>query len=335
MSNKSIQESEYITCALCNSDDTELFFEDRCFPLVRCKRCGLVYINPRPTQEELNRMYNISVQTGKGVMDYTGYMDLAYLHELKAKKFLRIIKKYKKKGRILDFGCASGFFLNLAKRQGFDPHGVEISKTFCSFAKRCFKLDVFCGTLREASYPSEYFDVVTVFDVLSHLPTPVEDLNEVNRVLRKDGLLLIETGNKGELNAKAVEKWGGAWGSPSHLYHFGTETLMKLLEITGFDCLEIDKSSVILSSIMEIALKRIIRSRKSKDVSYQQLRLGATPFVIKRGLMKGGAHLYLFAKYALGKLLLKSNVDCTIIVCSKKRRDARLRNSENWGRAYG
>lgn len=325
MSNKSIQEFEYVTCALCSSDNTELFFEDRCFHLVKCKRCGLVYINPRPTQKELNEMYNLSVQTGKGVMDYLGYMDLAYLHELKAKKFLSIIKKYTKKGRILDIGCAAGFFLNLAKQQGFDPHGVEISKTFCSFAKREFKLDVFCGTLRERSYPSEYFDVVTLFDVLSHLPAPVEYLNEVNRVLRKDGLLLIETGNRGELNAKAVEKWGGAWGSPSHLYHFGTETLMKLLEITGFDCLDIDKSPVILSSIMEIALKRIIRSGKSKVVSYQQLRLGATPMVIKRGLTKAGAHMYLLTKYTLGKLLPKSNVDCTLIVCCKKCRDARVK----------
>lgn len=322
MSNRSIRELEYVTCALCNSDVAELFFEDRCFHLVRCKRCGLVYINPRPTQEELDRMYNLSVQTDKGVMDHTGYMELAYLHTLKAKKFLSIIKKYKKKGRILDIGCASGFFLNLAKQQGFDPYGVEISKTFCSFAKKEFNLDIFCGTLKEVNYPSEYFDVVTMFNVLSHLPTPVEELNEANRVLGKEGLLLIETGNKGELNAKAVEKWGSVWDSPSHLYHFGTKTLMKLLEMTGFDCINIDKSPVILSSIMGIALKRIIRSGKSKDVSYQQLRLGATPVVIKRGLTKAGAHLYLFTKYTLGKVLLKSNIDCTMIVCAKKRRDA-------------
>jgi SAM-dependent methyltransferase len=266
-------------------------------------------------------MYNVSFQTGEGVIDHTGYMDLAYLHELKSRKFLRIIKKYNKKGRILDIGCAAGFFLNSAKQQGFDPHGVDISKTLCTFARRYFKLDVFCGTLRERRYPNEYFDVVTMFDVLSHLPTPVDDLNEVNRVLRKGGLLLIETGNRGELNAKAVEKWMGTWGSPSHLYHFGTNTLMKLLEITGFDCLDVDKSSVIFSSIMEVTLRRIIGSRKSRGLGYQQFRLGATP-KIQRGLMKGGAHLYLFAKYGLGKLLPKSTVDCTLIMCCEKRRDA-------------
>ncbi|MFX0202287.1 MAG: methyltransferase domain-containing protein [Candidatus Hodarchaeota archaeon] len=321
MSDESIQKLEYVPCALCSSDDTELFLEDGCFNLVRCKRCGLVYVNPRPTRKELGRMYNMSVQTGNGVMDHTGYMELAYLHELKSNKYLSMIKKYEKEGRILDIGCASGFFLNFAKQRGFDPHGVDISKTLCVFAKRHFKLNISCGTLREISYPSEYFDVVTMFDVLSHLPTPVEDLNEVNRVLRKDGLLLIETGNRGELNAKAVEKWRGVWGSPSHLYHFGTKTLIKLLKITGFDCIDIDKSSVILSSVMEVALRRIIGSRKSK-VSYQKIKLDAAP-MIRRGLMGVGAHLYLLAKYGLGKLLPKSNVDCTLTVCCKKRRGAR------------
>lgn len=322
MSRKSVQKFEYISCALCSSDDTESFHKDKDYHLVKCKRCGLVYINPRPTLEELTRMYNMPVQTGKGLMDHTGYMDLAYLHSLKAKKFLKTIKKYKKKGKILDIGCASGFFLNMAKRQGFDPHGVDVSKTLCSFAKRHFKLDVFCGTLREMNCPSEYFDVVTMFDVMSHLPRPVESLNEVNRVLRKGGLLLFETGNRGDLNAKAVEKSGSTWGSPSHLYHFGSKSLMKLLEITGFDCLNIDKYPILLSSIMETALRRIISSGKSKVVSYQQLRYDMSP-IIKGGLMRGGAHLYLFAKYGLGKLIPKSNTDCTLIVCCKKRRDAR------------
>jgi len=278
-----------------------------------------VYVNPRPAPGELNRMSNMSVQTGEWVMDHIGYIGFSYLHELKAKKFLGIIKKYKKKGRILDIGCAAGFFLHIAKQQGFDPYGVDVSENLCDFAEREFKLDVFCGTLSEGNYPSEYFDVVTMFDVLSHLPTPVENLNEVYRVLRDDGLLLIETGNKGELNPKAVEKWGDVWGSPSHLYHFSAETLMKLLEITGFECLDIDKSSIIFSSIMEMMLKRIIGSKKNKDVSYQQLRLDATPEMIKRGLMKFGAHLYLSAKYTFGKLLPESNIDCTMTVCSKKK----------------
>lgn len=320
MSGDSIQKFEYVPCALCRSDDTDFFVEDSGFNLVRCNRCGLVFVNPRPTWEELTRIYNISVQAGKGVIDNAGYMDLAYLHELKARMLLSIIKRYKKTGKILDIGCAAGFFLNLARLQGFEPHGVEVSKAFCDFASSHLKLDVSCGDLGEINYPSEYFDVVTMFDVLSHLPTPVENLNEVNRILRKGGLLMIETGNRGELNAKAVEKWGGVWGTPGHLYHFGTRTLLRLLETTGFDCLGINKSPIILSSIMEIALRRIISSGKSKVVSYEQLRINAAP-IIKAGFVKSSAHLYLLAKYRLGKLFPKSNVDCTLIACCRKSRD--------------
>jgi len=319
MNGKATNEFERVNCALCNCDETVSFIDDRRFHLVKCRRCGLVYINPRPTQEDLSKIYNVSVQGRREIMDSIGYTEFADIHILKSKKFLNIVKRYKRKGRLLDIGCATGFFLNLAKHQGFEPFGTDVSKAFCRFAKRKFNLQVFCGTLREASYPNEYFDVVTMFDVLSHLPTPVEELREVNRILRKEGLLLIETGNRGELNPKAIEVWGGVWGSPGHLYHFGTETLIRLLETTGFDCLDVDKTPIVLSSIMEIALRRIAGSRKSKDVSYQQLKLGPMPTIAKRGLAKTGAHLYILSKYTLGRLLPKASLDCTIIACSQKR----------------
>lgn len=318
MENESEQELKYINCALCNLDDTENLCKDRRFNLVRCRRCGLVYINPRPTRDELNRMYNVTSHSCCA-MDHAGYMDLAYLHELKARKSLRIIKKHKKEGRILDIGCAAGFFLNQARKRGFKTHGVEMSRDLCYFAQKDFKLDVFCGTLIEASYPSEYFDVVTMFDVLSHLPTPVEELKEVNRILRKGGLLVVETGNKGELDATAVKKWKGVWGSPSHLYHFGGSTLQRLFGMTGFDCIETDRSSVILSSIMEAFVKRLIGPERREAVGYQQLQLRKIPRLINTALMKVGAHLYLLIKYGLGKILPKSNTDCTIIVCCRKR----------------
>lgn len=320
MGDNSIQKFERINCPLCNLDDTDSFARDRCFNLVKCRRCGLVYVNPRPTQEQLDKVYDMPVGAGKGSMDHVGYRDLAYLHELRAKKSLGVIQKYKKRGRILDVGCASGFFLNSAKQYGFEPYGVEISQAFCSFAEENFKLDVFCGTLRERRFPCEYFDVITMFDVLSHLSAPVEDLKEVNRILGKEGLLLIETGNRGEVNAEVVEKFGGVWGSPSHLYHFGTKTLLKLFEATGFDCVEMDKSSIILSSILETAVRRIIRSSKSRDISYQQLQLGKMPLFIRKSLMKYGTQFYVFTKYTLGKVFPKSNLDCTMIVCAQKRR---------------
>jgi SAM-dependent methyltransferase len=320
MSDNPSQKFEYVNCALCNLDVTESFAKDRCYNLVKCKRCGLVYINPRPKQEQLDKVYNMPVETGKGSMDHVGYSDLAYLHKLRAKKSLEVIQKYKKRGRILDIGCASGFFLNFAKQYGFEPYGIDISKAFCSFAEKNFKLDVFCGTLIERRFPYEYFDVITMFDVLSHLSAPVEELKEINRILRKEGLLLIETGNRGEVNAKIVERFGDVWGSPSHLYHFGTKTLLKLLESTGFNCLEMDKSPVILSSILETAVRRMMRSSKSREISYQRLQLGKMPSFIRKGLTKYGTQFYVLTKYNLGKAFPKSNLDCTMTVCAQKRR---------------
>ena len=328
MNKKSTSEMEYVTCALCNLDDAEPFFEDRGFQLVRCRRCGLVYINPRPTLKESDEMCNMSVDADAEIMDHFGYESYAYLHELKARKFLKILSSFVKRGKILDIGCAAGFFLNQARCQGFDVQGVELSKEFCTYARDRFKLYVFQGTLRENRFPDEHFDVVTMFDVLSHLRAPVEDLNEINRILKRDGLLFIETGNKGELDAKAVEKFGAVWGSPAHQYHYGTETLVKLLETTQFECLSIDRFSLIFSSIMEVLIRKILTSGKRKSTSYHRLQLDNTPKRVKGILMIVGAHLYFFAKYALGKLLRESNMDSTVLVFCRKKNQ---RNSSMTG----
>ena len=245
--NKSTQDSENVTCPLCGLDNIELFLQDGHFRLVRCKRCGLVYINPRPPRKKLHRKNNTSVNANEEMMDHIGYISFSHLHELKARKFLGMIKKHKNRGKLLDVGCAAGFFLNSAKHEGFEPFGVETSENLASFAKREFKLNIFCGTLREAGFPDESFEIVTMLDVLSHLSKPVDDLNEIFRILQKDGLLLIETGNKGDLNAKIITRFGDTMGSPNHLYHFGEHSLMKLLDLTGFECLSIKRYSLIPS----------------------------------------------------------------------------------------
>jgi SAM-dependent methyltransferase len=310
---------EYVPCALCDSDRTEFLLEDRGYRLVKCRRCGLVYVNPRPIRQELQSLYGSSDETGNVLMDNVGYTEFAYLHELQAKKRLGIIKKYKHSGKVLDVGCAAGYFLSVARDQGFDPYGVEISKTLCNLARRNFGLNVSCGTLTEMNYPGRFFDVVTLFDVLSHLPKPVESFNEINRILADDGLLLVETGNKGEISPGAVDKWGDTWGSPSHLYHFGTSTFMKLLEMTGFDCFSLDKYPLVLSSSLELMVRTLARSKKNHEVSYRRMQFGHAPATVKEHLTRVGAHLYLFVKYGVGKLLPQSNLDCTIIARCKKR----------------
>ena len=310
---------ESIVCPLCNEDYTENLFVDNFFNIVRCRLCGLVYVNPRPTQEELRRMYNenIGIDTGTSISfprGLKGYTDFEYVRTLKAKIMSRIINKYKKEGKVLDVGCAAGYFLKVMKDRGYEVYGVEVSKIFADFAKKKFGLNIFCGDVIQAHFAKENFHIVTMFNVLSHLRTPTRDLKEINRILKVGGLLVIETGNKGEFSSKeAIEKWGDVWGSQEHLFHYGRKTIGRLLQKTGFAILEINTYPVFPSLLIEKSLLKIV----GRNASFQR-KLSVESLGLKKYLMKSCVYVYLFLKYQPSNLLRNFNVDSTMILCCKK-----------------
>jgi SAM-dependent methyltransferase len=143
------------------------------------------------------------------------------------------IREFTQGGALLDVGCGVGIFLEVAAASGFDVQGVEVSTWASEFA-RARGLQVSTGTLREAAYPAESFDVVTVNHVLEHLPDPLATLAEVRRVLRGGGLLVIGVPNFGSFAAILRR---GRWRSllpDQHLWQFTRGSLRNLLESAGF-----------------------------------------------------------------------------------------------------
>ena len=123
-------ETENIRCILCNADEVDFVIEEGGYKAIKCKRCGLIYVNPRPKFAALKAKYSDGslVQENK---------DIAAVDErsLKAKLNLVLIKKYKNSGKILDIGCAEGSFLAEANKLGYEPYGIEIIKKFDEYAK--------------------------------------------------------------------------------------------------------------------------------------------------------------------------------------------------------
>ena len=311
---------ELIACPICNEQDyTEHLFVDNSFNIVRCKQCGLVYVNPQPTIEDLVKKYNektglnegSSVSYPHGLKVYTGF---EYAHMLKANIRSRIIRKYRKEGRILEIGCSVGYFLKVMRDQGYKTYGVEIFNLAADYGKKNFNLNIFCGDVSSADFANEEFDIVTMFDVISHLRAPIRTLKEINRILKVDGLLVFETGNKGEFDSKEqITKWGDEWGPEEHLFHYSRKALRKLLKKTGFEVLEINTYPVIISSLVEANMLKIIEKNKVFETKLSVESLG-----LKTYLMKLYGILHLFLKYELSKLLRGLNVDSTMIwVCKK------------------
>lgn len=195
--------------------------------IVKCRKCGLIYANPRPQEDVLMGSYTNSVDE-EYIVQERG-------RRISAGVLLKFLKKTRVTGnRILDIGCSAGFLLDEAKKGGWDPYGVELSKWASDFAKNKLGLEnIFCGTLFEAHYPVNYFDAVVLIDSIEHLTDPKGVLTEIRRILKPSGMLCVNTPNFNSLLSKILgAKW---WGVKRfHLYYFSPHTLVKMLKNTGF-----------------------------------------------------------------------------------------------------
>lgn len=232
----------YVVCNLCGRSDTELvqMAEDP-FGVVKCRNCGLVYTNPQPDEPHIEDHYQENY--------YKEWIEKQMKQRVPMwKRRLKELIKHKKAGRLLDVGFGSGTFLKLAREEGFDVFGTEISEYACHYAKNILGIDVIKGELEAARLPSKSFDLVTLWHCLEHLPNPKATLKEIHRILKKDGLLVVAVPNlhnyitrvlyilaKGKklklfsMNAKEL-----------HLWHFSLCTLTQLLEKAGFKVIQVN-----------------------------------------------------------------------------------------------
>lgn len=137
--------------------------------------------------------------------------------------------------RVLDVGCGRGVILGALADRGFETHGVEISATAIIGADPRAEIRI-APRLADADYPEGYFDEVVIWHVLEHLEDPRATLQEIARILRPGGRLIVAVPNFSSAQARLS---GGAWfhlDLPRHLYQFTLSGLRQLLEATGFEC---------------------------------------------------------------------------------------------------
>jgi 2-polyprenyl-3-methyl-5-hydroxy-6-metoxy-1,4-benzoquinol methylase len=204
------------------------------YPIIKCKKCGLVYINHKFTREELESFYTSEnypyLEEGIHVMERRSFM--------RAKRELNVIRKYVKKGKLLDVGCAAGFFLKVARDYGLKPFGVDISNDLSKLARERYGLNVVTGTLEDTNFKSDFFEVITCFSVLEHVPDPLGTLKIMNKYIKKEGLLLLKVPNYNRIFFRLNRKKDLIWGK-DHLFYYTPKTITGLLKKAGFEILEI------------------------------------------------------------------------------------------------
>jgi len=147
---------------------------------------------------------------------------------------LKELKRFKKIGRLLDIGCATGFLLDEARKMGFEICGVELSKWAIDYARDKIQINSIChGVLKEAGYPTSHFDVIILSDVIEHLTDPKSTLVEIRKILKPNGMICINTPDIGSFISRILRaKWWGV--KQAHLYYFTRRSLNQMLKHTGF-----------------------------------------------------------------------------------------------------
>lgn len=155
------------------------------------------------------------------------------------RRWMKIIHKYKASGKLLDIGCGPGFFLEHAERY-YDAHGMDVSEYAIREAKQrtqTAKLSV--GDATNLHYENDYFDIVTCFDLLEHLPNPELALQEFYRVLKNEGIRIIRVPNTSSLGARRKkEEWLGH-RDKTHASLLSNEEGIDLLTENGFEIWEV------------------------------------------------------------------------------------------------
>ncbi|MDE2222774.1 MAG: methyltransferase domain-containing protein [Candidatus Omnitrophica bacterium] len=213
-----------VLCNLCGADHYTVVY-DIDVRIVKCCKCGLVYVNPQP-------------DPGSMPIDRAAMVDFYLQQEAglrqSAKSILNFLKKLDKTGRILDVGCANGLFLHEAKKLGWEVYGVEPSSWAVDYAVKKLDLpNITPGALKDADYPANFFDVIIFKDVIEHLPDPKQALEQIRHLLKPSGVICCNTPDVDSLVAKVFgSKW---WGiSQSHLFYFNSQSLNALFKATGF-----------------------------------------------------------------------------------------------------
>lgn len=231
------------SCRVCGAGGGVPVFEDPPFSVLRCSSCSFVWVSPRLPDRELEEVYGESYWRSETPREQ-GYADYVRDEPLYLKTFrrrLRLVGRWAPAGgRVLDVGCAAGFFLRTAMQAGYDVQGIEISPAIARHAAERVGADrVFVGRIEDVPQQHDRlrprsFDAVTMWDVVEHVVDPHSLLASARRFLRPGGVLILETQNVDSAFARLLGKRWQHFKHREHLYHFNPATIARLLADSGF-----------------------------------------------------------------------------------------------------
>lgn len=205
------------------------------YSIVRCNSCNVQFRVPQPSHEELKKIYANYYYPWKVENEVAEIIQSSKIKTFERR--LHEIQKYVRRGRILDVGCAAGYFLECAQSKGFEPYGVELSDSFFKEAQRKLGDGIYRGTIQDLPCENNFFDVITLFDLLEHVKDPISTLQRCRKILVPNGILAAVLPNTSSLTARLMRKnW--MHYKDEHLFYFSKKTISAILQQESFNLIK-------------------------------------------------------------------------------------------------
>jgi 2-polyprenyl-3-methyl-5-hydroxy-6-metoxy-1,4-benzoquinol methylase/predicted RNA-binding Zn-ribbon protein involved in translation (DUF1610 family) len=223
------QTLEITPCPACGNRIFRKRFTKKGCDFWQCETCGLEKIYPLPTLEELKAYYDSSYSDGM----YKTFVDAGQMKYMTAEERYKAIKSYCLPGRWLDVGCSNGTFVKIARQNGQNAEGIDLSDVAVERG-RAEGLPLFSSTIEDFA-PDYRYQSISGFDVLEHVLDPVGFLESVHRLLEPGGTVAVSVPNRGSLICKIMRKNWYFYIPEEHMHYFDPSSMTRLLKSTGFN----------------------------------------------------------------------------------------------------
>jgi 2-polyprenyl-3-methyl-5-hydroxy-6-metoxy-1,4-benzoquinol methylase len=225
-------------CLLCSSSNLKILNRYKFAHLCKCSSCGFVFAQKIPSVDELEEHYK-------------KYTRNDYLSPITIKRYNEILdsfESYRKTNKIIDVGCGVGYFLEEAKKRGWDVYGTEYTDQAIEI---CMKKGISMqkGIFSSNNYEKNSFDIITSFEVIEHINNPIEEISNFNKILRQGGLLYLTTPNFNSIERFILKDRYNVICYPEHLSYYTKSTLGKLMKSQGFEKKELQSTGISITRI--------------------------------------------------------------------------------------
>ena len=332
-----------IECIFCHLKSDRVAIEENGYQGKRCPQCQLIYISPRPSLNEIVDLYGHN----EAHIPAQAHIAADFAKRLLAKHNLNLVSSVINKGSLLEIGAGAGYFLDEARKIGFDPYGLEFNPVQANFVRDRLKIPCEESALSTSVFDGKKFDLVYHCDVISHFFEPIAEFTKMHEVMKDESFLVFETGNFAEVDPKYYQ-YIPSFQYPDHLFFFSMDNLSELLQQTGFELIDIHRYSLspqlvtmkTLSNLKSSLKKLFVKSsattppkssqvNKVNETNTAKTNADAIAFqsspskiTIKQQIknLYKYAYQYLnyFLRYKIGSIAPKTNRPQTVIVIAKK-----------------